>query len=294
MLDDEHRVAGIDEIVQHLQEQLDIGEVQAGRWFIEQVQRAAGRFFDKLSREFDALCFAAGERGRGLADLDVIEADVVQRFELLIDLRDVFEMAERFLHVHFEHLRDALFAIHHLQRFAIEAMAAAHRAGDPDVGQEVHFEPIRAVAVARFAAAALHVEAEAARLVAAAFRFGKLRVEVADVVEQLDVRGRVRSRRAADRRLIDDDELVELVDAFDAIVLARLAFATHEIAEKRLGDDVVDQRAFAGTARTGDADERAERDFDVDVFEVVVACADDAELDFGFGSGIGIARECFR
>ena len=32
---------------------------------------------------------------------------------------------------------------------------------------------------------------------------------------------------------------------------------------------------FAGAADAGDADERAERDFDVDVFEVVVACADD-------------------
>ena len=42
-------------------------------------------------------------------------------------------------------------------------------------------------------------------------------------------------------------------------------------------EDVVDQRAFAGAADAGDADERAERDFDVDVFEVVVAGADDAK-----------------
>ena len=163
--------------------------------------------------------------------------------------------------------------IHHLQRFAIEAVAAAHGAGDPDVGQEIHFQPIRAVAFAGLAAAALHVEAESARLVAAAFRLGKLRVEVADVVEQLDVRAGIRARRAADRRLVDDDQLVELVDAFDAIVLARLAFAAHQVAEQRFGDDVVHERAFAGAAGAGDADECAERDFDVDVFEVVVASA---------------------
>ena len=135
---------------------------------------------------------------------------------------------ERFLHVHLEHLGDALFAIHDLQRFAIEAMAVADGAGDPDVGEEIHFEAIRAVAFAGFAAAALHVEAEPARLVAAALRFGKLRVEVANVVEELDVRAGIRARRAADRRLVDDDQLVELVDAFDAIVLARLAFAAHQ------------------------------------------------------------------
>ncbi len=45
----------------------------------------------------------------------------------------------------------------------------------------------------------------------------------------------------------------------------------------------------------GDADERAERDVDVDVFEVVVASADDAKrLNFGFRMpGIGLVGECF-
>ena len=56
----------------------------------------------------------------------------------------------------------------HLQRFAIEAMPFADRAGDPDVGEEIHLQLVRAVAFARFAAAAVDVEAEAARLVAAA------------------------------------------------------------------------------------------------------------------------------
>ena len=82
VLDDEHRVAGVDEVVQHFQQQLDIGEVQAGRRFVEQVQRAAGRFFHQLAGQLDALGFAAGERGRRLADLDVVEADVVQRLSL--------------------------------------------------------------------------------------------------------------------------------------------------------------------------------------------------------------------
>ncbi len=230
MLDDQHRVAGIDEIVQHFQQHLDVGKVQAGRRLVEQIERAAGRSFHQLAGELDALGLAAGERRRGLAELEVIEPHVVQRLQLVTDLRDVFEMAERLLHVHLEHFGDALVLEHDLQRFAIEAVAFADRAGDPDVGQKIHFEAVRAVAFARFAAAALHVEAEPARLVAAAFRFGQLRVEVADVVEQLDVRGRVRARRAADRRLIDGDELVELLEAFDPVVRAGLAFAAVQIA----------------------------------------------------------------
>ncbi len=137
--------------------------------------------------------------------------------------------------------------IHHLQRFAIEAVALAHGARDPHVGQKIHLQPVRAVAFARLAAAAGDIEAEPARLVAAALRFGELRVQVADVVEHLDVRARVRARRAADRRLVDDDQLVELIDALDAIVLAGLAFAAHEVAQQRFAQDVVHQRALAAS-----------------------------------------------
>ena len=51
-----------------------------------------------------------------------------------------------------------------LQRFAAEAVPFADRAGDPNVGQKIHFEPIRAVPFASFAPSAADVEAEAARL----------------------------------------------------------------------------------------------------------------------------------
>jgi len=109
-----------------------------------------------------------------------------------------------------------------------------------------------------------------------ALRFGELGIEVTDVVEELDVRAGVGARRAADGRLIDDDQLVELIDAFDAIVFARLTFAAHERREEGLGDDVVNEASFARAGDSGDTDERAEGDFDIDVFEVVVASADNA------------------
>ena len=82
------------------------------------------RLLDQLAGQLDPLRLAAGERRRRLADLDVVEADRVQRAELVLDRRDVLEVLERLLHVHLEHLGDALLAIHHLQRLAIEAVAA--------------------------------------------------------------------------------------------------------------------------------------------------------------------------
>ena len=74
------------------------------------------------------------------------------------------------------------------------------------------------------------VEAEAAWLVAARLGFRQLGEQLANVVEDLDVRRRIRARRPADRRLIDRDQLVELVEPFDLLVLAGLSFAAVQIA----------------------------------------------------------------
>ena len=49
--------------------------------------------------ELDALGFAAGERGGGLAEADVAEADFVEHGELVDDLRMAGEEAEGFLTV---------------------------------------------------------------------------------------------------------------------------------------------------------------------------------------------------
>ena len=85
VLDDQHRVAGVDEVVQHLQQQLDVGEVQAGGRLVEQVERPAGALLDQFAGQLDPLGLAAGERGRRLAELHVVEPHVVQRLQLVAD-----------------------------------------------------------------------------------------------------------------------------------------------------------------------------------------------------------------
>ena len=86
-----------------------------------------------------------------------------QRFELDFDLRDILEHAQRFFDRGLQQIGDRMALIFHLQRFVIIAPAAAHVAGDIDVRKEIHFDALQAVALAGFAAPALHVEAEAAR-----------------------------------------------------------------------------------------------------------------------------------
>ncbi len=136
----------------------------------------------------------------------------------------------------------------------------ADRAGDPDVGEEVHLQAVRAVALAGLAPAAGDVEAEPARRVAPGLGLGKLGVEVADLVEQLDIGRRVGARRAADRRLVDVDHLVELIEPLDPVVGAGLGDRAVQVASQRLAEDVADQRALARARDARHADEQPQRE----------------------------------
>ena len=80
VLDHQHRVAVVDEVVEHLEQQFDVGEVKSGGWLVEQVESATGGLLYELAGEFDPLGLAAGEGGRRLAELHVVEADIVKRF----------------------------------------------------------------------------------------------------------------------------------------------------------------------------------------------------------------------
>ena len=154
---------------------------------------------------------------------------------------------------HVEDLRDVAALVLHLQRLAVVALAVADLAGHVHVGQEVHLDLHHAVALAGLAAAAGHVEAEAARAVAALARGVGLGHQLADRREQAGVGGGVAARRAADRRLVDVDDLVEVLDALDRLVRGRLLVRAVERARHRGVERVVDQRRLARARDAGHA-----------------------------------------
>ena len=81
----------------------------AGRWSARRGCRRV-RPVAFLASSFDsliALRLAARQRGRRLAQLDVAEADLAQRLQLLPDLRDVLEELARLRHRHVEDVGDA-------------------------------------------------------------------------------------------------------------------------------------------------------------------------------------------
>ena len=217
----------------------------------------------------------------------------MQRLEPPAQLRDLREEGQRLLDRHLEHVGDRLALEAHLERLLVVPVPVAGLALHVDVGQEVHLDLDRPVALARLAAAAAHVEREAARLVAAHLRLGRERVELADVREEVDVGRRVRARRAPDRLLVDVDHLVEDLDPLDRVVVARLDAHLVQPVRERLVDDLVHEGRLAGAGDARHRHELPDRELDVDPLQVVHRRAADGEVaveSFSRRGGIAIVR----
>src|SRR5690606_15887327 len=133
-------------------------------------------------------------------------------------------------------------------RVAIEAGPIAGVARHFDVGQEVHLDGAHALAFADRAAAIAGIERKARRAPAAHAGFAGVGELAAHVVPESDVRGRARTRRLADGRLVHFQHPVDgfpAGDLFAAMPARRLAL--------RYGLQQVVEQYFArqgGLART--------------------------------------------
>ena len=202
------------------------------------------------------------------------------------DGRDVLQQGQRLIDRELEHVGDGLASIVNVERLPVVPPPLAFLARHVHVGQEVHLDADDAVALARFAAPALDVEREAARLEPSLPGLGQHRKQLADEREQARVGGRVAAWGAPDGRLVDLDHLVDQIDAVDAIVETRVARRLVERLGERLVQNLVDQRRLARAADAGDRREQAQRDGHVHVLHVVGPRPADHDLSLaGFAAG---------
>lgn len=195
--------------------------MQTGGRFVQHVDRAAGRALLQLAGQLHALRLAAGERRRGLAEPDVSETDFVERAQVARDGRHGLEELQALLDGHVQHLCDGLALVVDLQGLPVVARSVADLARDVHVRQEVHLDLDGAVAGAVLATAALDVEGEPARQIAADLGLHRLREQPADVVEDAGVGGRVGAGCTADGRLVDVHDLVDEIVPVDPGVAGR-------------------------------------------------------------------------
>src|SRR3984893_10931916 len=252
-------------------------EMQPGRRLVEDVEGAAGGAPRQFLRQFDALRLSARERRRRLADMNVAEPDALQGLQFVSDRRYGAEEIGALVDRHVEHVGDALAAEQHFEGLAVVAAALADVALDIDVRQKMHLDLDDAVALAGLAAPALDVEREAAGQIAARLGLGEPGEPVADRREAAGIGRRVRARRAADRRLVDVDDLVEKLDPLEPTQRRRLLAGVVEAFGERLVERLDDQGRFAAARDAGDAAKGAERDLGGDALQIVAAGVEDAE-----------------
>ena len=185
----------------------------------------------------------------------------------------VFEKHQRLVHGHFQHVADAFSAVEHLQRLPVIPLALAYVAGHIDVRKKVHFNLQNAVARAGLAPAALDVEAEPVLPVAARFGVGRGGKDLANQVEHAGIGGGVGARRAADGRLVDADNLIQLLFAFQPVVRAGAGMGAVQVPRQRLIDNLVDQRRLPAAGHARHAGHHAQRNAHVDTAQVVGARA---------------------
>ena len=166
-----------------------------------------------MGHQFHPLRFTAAQRRTGLAEFQVIQPGIAQRFQWPAYPRECAEEFDGFGDAEFEHLRDVFPAQFDVERFAAEPLSVAGFAADERRGQKIHFQFDGARAFTFGTTPLRAVEGESPGRVAAQTRFRQLREQVANFVEEPHVGRRRRARRASDRRLV---HFVNRFNAFGA------------------------------------------------------------------------------
>ena len=281
VLDDDERVSGVHEALEHAEQARDVVEVQPGGGFVEEEEPGLGLGVGQPRGQLEALRLAAGEEARRLAEAQVAEADILQRLQRtgdLLMLRETAKKLDGLGHRHFQHVVDGLALEQHAQHVGLEAFAAAGGADERDVAEELHLDALVAKPGAALAAAVVRVEAEGRRAEPRTLGRGRLAEQVADVVPRAEVDDRGRAGRLARGRLVHHDDFADVFDPGELadrprVLVHRLAALAQQVAVEQ----AVDERGLARPGDAGHAGEESQREVGVDLADVVQRGAAQAE-----------------
>ena len=138
----------------------------------------------------------------------------------MTDFRHAGKEVDSFLHAHLQHVVDVFPFIGDLQGLLVVALPAALLARDINVGEKVHGNAQNAISLTCFTASALYVKGEASPVIAAHAGFRGLCIQLADIVKNAGIGRRVRTRRSPDRRLVNINNLINVLDTQNLIMRA--------------------------------------------------------------------------
>jgi len=127
--------------------------------------------------------------------------------------------------------------------------------------------------LADFAPAANYVETEPTGFVPPDLSFGQVGKQRPDVGKHPRISSGVAPWSPTDGALVNVDHLIEVLEAGDFLVVHRPLYAVVEMLPQNRIQRFVDQCGFARTAHSGNAGEGSQRNFNIDVLQVVARSA---------------------
>src|SRR5439155_22953522 len=131
-----------------------------------------------------------------------------QHSQFIGNLWRVREMVHCFANRRIERFVNILPAIPYFEHLGLETLPFALFANQFDIRQKLHFNHHSSVTLAGLATSAWNVEGEVPCGKATFVGFWSARKQIANSIESFDVSHRIRSRRAADRRLVNQYDFV--------------------------------------------------------------------------------------
>ena len=157
-----------------------------------------------------------------MSEADVTESDRKQRVEFAFNDGNRGEEFACFGNGHIEHLMDAAALVANIECFAVIAFALTIVTGHIDIWQKVHFHLDQPVTLAGLAASTAHIEGKSSDLVPAGARFGCTCKEFPYRGKESGIGGGVGSGSAADRALVNINDLVKLLQTLNPVMRRRL------------------------------------------------------------------------
>ena len=117
------------------------------------------------------------------------------------------------LNRHIKYVRNCFAAVSNFQSFTIIPFALAYLAWNIHIGQKMHLYLYYTITAAGFATSAFNVKAESTVCISVHFRIGRHCEHFTDKVKNAHIGCGIASRRPADRRLINIDYLIKILNS---------------------------------------------------------------------------------
>ena len=134
----------------------------------------------------------------------------------------------------------------------------------------MHLDLDDSISAAGLTSSALHIETETSLLISPGLGICCRCKKITDLVKYSCVSSRVGTGSSSNRRLVNIDHLVQLVNSQDIIMLTGDHSCPVQISCKSLIQNLIDQRTLTGTGNTCDAGHHSQRNIHINMLQIIL------------------------